>query len=228
MRTALFILLIGLLSVFLTSCKKRRLKQPTTVSFNIDINRSTSGDGTIVFESGTIFLSSFSVEGERQEGDPIAFAREFNGLAVDFSASSQVSELQFDIPQGVYTELEVSFETFDDNGDYTIVTNGWYTNTGGTDIPIRFEFSSSETFEITGEDSANSGLIVLEKDIPASALIQLDPIYWFDILTINQLENATLTAINGTPTILINESTNTNLYDLMADRIDDSTEATFD
>lgn len=209
------------------SCKKNQLKQPTDVSIKMDINRNVSNDGKLVFHSGTILLAAFDIEGTRQEGDPIAFSRSFpQGLLINFDPNTGVPEIQYDIPQGVYTVLTISFETFD-NGDNTIVVNGTYTNNNGTDIPVRFEFLSSEYFAITGEDGANSGLIVLDKDTPANAHIKLDPIYWFDILTTNQMENADLVNVNGTPTILINESINDNLYDLLADRVDESTEAVF-
>ncbi len=219
-----FIFLFAL--VLLVGCKKNQLKKPTDVSFKIDINRSTSTDGKIIFNSGSIILASFDVEGERQEGDPISFSRSFpQGLLVNFDPNNPITEIQYDIPQGVYTELAISFETFDDNGDNTIVVNGTYTNNGGIDIPIRFEFLSSEYFSISSEDATNSGLIVLDKDTPANALIKLDPIYWFDILTTNQMENADLVNVGGTPTILINEDENDDLYDAIADRIDESTEA---
>lgn len=225
MKTKLLFLIVV---VALVGCKKNQLKTPTDVSFKMDINRNTSNDGKLVFHGGTILLAAFDVEGKRQEGDPISFSRSFpQGLLINFDPNNGVPAIQYDIPQGVYTELTISFETFDDNGDNTIVVNGTYTNTLGTDIPVRFEFLSSEYFEITGEDGANSGLIVLDKDTPANAHIKLDPIYWFDILTTNQMENADLVNFGGTPTILINESDNDNLYDLLADRIDESTEAVF-
>lgn len=214
--------------IAVTACKKQQLKQPTDVSFSVDINRNASNNGNLIFESGYILLSSFDVEGERQEGDPIAFSRSFsNGLLVNFDATGVIGDLNFDIPQGVYTELRVRFATFDDNGDATITVNGSFTNSQGTDVPIRFEFMSSETFEISGEDDVNSGVVVLDADMPSSAIIRLDPIYWFDILTTNQLENANLVDVNGVQTILINESNNDNLYDLLADRVDESTEAVF-
>ena len=92
---------------------------------------------------------------------------------------------------------------------------------------IPFKFGSSETFEIESEDSSNSGVIVLDKDQPSNALIELDPVFWFDILSVNQLENANLTTIDGVSTMLINEESNENLYDLLADRVDESTESVF-
>ncbi|XOV67544.1 MAG: hypothetical protein ACFHU9_18170 [Fluviicola sp.] len=227
MKTKLLIFLVVPL-LLASSCKKNQLKQPTDVSFKMDINRNQSSDGKLVFTGGTINLESFSVSGTRQEGDPISFSNSFSGgLLVNFSPTGDIPQLNFEIPQGVYTSLEVSFDTYEGPGGVTIMVNGIYTNNGSVDIPVIFEFMSSETFAIESEDDVNSGVVVLEKDKPVSSLIKLDPIHWFDILTNNQLENATLTNINGTPTILINADTNENLYDLMADRIDESAESVF-
>ncbi|MBL4862816.1 MAG: hypothetical protein JKY09_07365 [Crocinitomicaceae bacterium] len=211
-----------------TGCKKNQLKKPTDVSFKMDINRNTSANGKLVFTSGTILLASFDVEGEREEGDPIAFTRSFSsGLLVNFSPDNSISEIQYDIPQGVYTSLDVNFSTFDDFGGNTIVVNGIYTNNASNDIPVRYEFLSSEYFSISGEDYSGSSSIVLDKDTPANTLIKLDPIHWFSIITTNMMENADLVNVGGIMTILINESVNDNIYDLIADRIDESTEAVF-
>ncbi|XOV67881.1 MAG: hypothetical protein ACFHU9_01660 [Fluviicola sp.] len=223
------LLLLLAIPIFIAaSCKKNQLKKPTDVTFNIDINRNQSTDGKLVFIGGTINLASFSVKGTRQEGDPISFSNSFSGgLLLDFSSTGTISQLDYDIPQGIYTSLEVNFETYEGPGDITIVVNGIYTNNGGTDIPVIFEFMSSESFEIESEDDVNSGVVVLDKDTPANAIIKLDPIHWFDILSNNQMENATLTNVGGTMTLLINEDKNENLYDLLADRVDESTESVF-
>lgn len=220
------VLFLGLLLVA-ASCKKHRLKQPTDVLFKMDINRNYSTSGNLVFNGGTIWLSSFDVEGARQEGDPIAFSKTFpSGLAVSFSQNG-ISELDFDIPQGVYTDLDVSFESRANAAGKSLTVNGIYTNSVGTDIPVLFEFLSAETFEIEGEDAVGSTTIVLDKDVPMNSLIELDPIYWFDIVPSNMMENATLSNVSGTMTIVINETVNEDIYDLLADRIDKSTEAIF-
>lgn len=225
MRLKLFLFLF--VGVALIGCKKNQLKKPTDVSFKLTINKDLSSNGKLVFTSGTFWLSEFDVAGTRQEGDPIAFSKSFpGGLAINFS-SNAISELDFDIPQGVYTNLEVEFDALESSGGISLVVNGTYVNNSMTNIPVRFEFMSAETFAIEGEDYAGSSTIVLDKDVPLSALIELDPIYWFDIVPANMLENATLTDVEGTMTLLINENVNEDIYDLLADRVDESAEAVF-
>lgn len=224
--TLIFSILFVLL--FAVGCQKNELKKPTEVGFKCDINRNVSNDGKLVFTSGTINFAAFDVEGERVKGDDISFSREFpNGLLINFDPNNFISEFDYDIPQGVYNRIAISFETFDDNSDITIVCNGSYTNNSSVILPIRFEFMSSEYFSIEAEDYSNSPEIVLDKDTPANAFIKFNPIYWFDIVPTSLMENADLVNVNGTPTILINDSENDNIYEMVVERIDESTEVTF-
>lgn len=226
MKFSFKVLFIGLI-LFAFSCKKNMLKKPTDVSVKMDINRSTSSNGRYSFSSGTINLASFSVDGERVEGDNIYFENEFpNGLLINFS-SNKIAELNYDIPQGSYERLEIAFETFDDISDITIVINGIYKNNSNVSIPIKFEFMSSEYFSIVSEDYSGSTNIILDKDTPANALIQFNPLYWFDIVPLNLMENADLVNVSGTQTILINDSENDNIYSLIVNRIEQSTESKF-
>lgn len=218
------------LLIFLTlqGCKKDDLKLPTDVSFKMDINRNPSSTGHLVFNNGSILLAAFDIEGTRQEGDPIAFSKSFpQGLSINFSPTNNISELFFTIPQGVYTDLDISFETFDDNGGITILVEGQYTNQSSVTFPLRFEFLSSEYFSINGKSGSGSGTIVLNKDTPMSSFVKLDPIYWFGTISNNMFNNADLVNIGGQMTILINESNNSDIYDIVADRIDETTSATF-
>lgn len=223
-RILLLVLIIGLLA----SCKKNELKQPTDVSFKMDINRSISPSGQLVFNSGTILLASFSVNGKRIEGDPIAFNREFSsGLLVNFDANTAIPEIDFDLPQGTYEEVKIVFESVQDQNDVSIVARGNYTNNLGVNIPVIYQLVGTKKFEIESEDNSGTGSIVLDKNVNSVALIKLDPIHWFDILTNSQLENADLTNVDGVMTMLINKDVNENLYDLIENRIDESSESIF-
>lgn len=216
------------LTIFITiiGCKKDELKLPTDVSFKMDINRNPSASGHLIFNNGFILLSEFEIEGTRQEGDPFLFNKSFpKGLMINFNPTNSISELEFDIPQGIYTDMDISFETFDDNDDITILVEGTYTNQSNISYPIRFEFLSSEYFNINGE--SESGTIVLNKDKPITAFVKFDPIYWFDSISNNMLNNAELIDLGGELTILINENENTNIYDIVVDRIDEKTSVIF-
>lgn len=231
MKLFRIVILLLLVAINLTGCRKKKeaekWKEPTDVGIAVDINRAVSADGDLVFSGGIVHLSSFSFSGERQQGDPSSFGNVFSGgLAISFHPSNPVAQLDYDIPQGTYTSIEIEFGIIK-VGQSSITVDGVYTNTGGTDVPLRFEFASAETFEIFAEANDGSGTIVLDADVASSAVIRLDPVYWFDIISDNMLDNASLTNMSGTMTLLITEDINENIYDLLADRVDESSEAVF-
>lgn len=226
LKNILILLFLALL--YFPSCKKNQLKKPTDVSFKADINRASNSSGSLIFTGGNINIAEFDIEGKRQQGDDISFSKEFeNGLLINFDPNNSIPEIDFDIPQGIYESLEISFKTFENESDITITCLGEYTKNSGTIIPLQFEFMSSEYFSISAEDDNGSANVTLDKDTPAIGLIIFDPIYWFEIIPPSSLENASLTELNGIETLLINESANENLYELIVSRIEESTEIFF-
>ena len=168
-------LLLGILVFTFTGCnkKKKELKIPTDVAMKMDINRSQSPSNGVRFTSGKIFLSDFSVEGEREEGEDIAFTKTFSGgLWINFDRNKIISSLDFDIPQGNYYRLEIDFSTKYNNGNNTIELNGTYTDSTGVSIPLIFEYNSEENFEIEGESDDGSATIILDKNNPETTSAQ--------------------------------------------------------
>jgi len=191
----------------------------------MEMNQTAAASGNLTFASGSLTLVDFSIAGTREEGDPISFSKTFGaGLTVPFS-SSTIGDLDYDIPQGVYTSLEIEFNT--SSGSNSLVVLGSYTNSSAQTFPLRFEFWSSESFAIEGEDGSGTGKISIEKNTNPISAIQLDPNYWFQPISIAALDGASIVNISGTPTLLITENDNESIYDLIADRIDQSLEATF-
>lgn len=223
MSRNLYLLCIVLLGG-MTSCNKEQnqWKQPVELDIKIDVNREASQ--TLVFNSGEVVIAAFEIEGDRIQAESISFSKEFaQGLRVPFDPLSLVSELDFDIPQGTYTAIAISFETYDDSSRPSLIVEGTYTNSSGTIIPLRFEFRSNESFSLVAEDDAGINTIVLNKDVPKKGSIRFDPIFWFATIAVHQLDNATLTTLNGVQTLFINEQVNASIYDVVADRIDQKT-----
>lgn len=230
MKTSFIIKIIffALIGVALSGCKKSELKKPADVSIQMDINRAFNSEENLSFNSGYIRIAEFSVEGTRQEGAPVEMSKSFpGGLLIQFNANLSISELDLEIPQGNYTDLDIEFDTFDDNDEPTIQVSGIYTNSSSQTFPVLFQFESSETFSINGESENGEAVIILDKNIPSHTLIQFDPQYWFDIVTNSMWNNADMTMVEGTLTIVISDSHNEDIYDIVADRVDEATEATF-
>ncbi len=222
------LLLISLAFVLLMGCQKDDLKEPTSVTVSIDINREESSNGHLSFQDGYIRLASFSVEGTRQEGSEVELSKEFEqGNLTNFSPTLPINNLDIDIPQGNYTNLDIAFNVFDDNDQTTIHVEGLYTNQSNQTTPLIFDFASSEYFSINSEAEDGNPIITLDANISSSVLITLDPVYWFDSISNNLFDNATLVEINGVMTILVDENTNAAIYDIVIDRLDEQTSSVF-
>lgn len=221
------IVMLFSLSLLLNSCQKNKWKEPTEVSFKMDLNSNAGMNGKLKFTGGIIVLREFSFEGEREQGDDVYFEKSFTGgLTLAFSPNSGIPELNFDIPQGNYSKIKVEFEA-EGNTDNSIVVEGNYTTTGGVTYPLRFETEAVELYSIIGKHTSGSNEIVLVKDTPATALIKLDPVHWFGTVSTTMLDNADLIDVNGIMTILINDANNGNILDIVLDRIDEASEVVF-
>lgn len=217
-------LLIVLFVFFSVACNKsKKWKIPSAVSFKMDINHSATLNGALAWTSGNIMIANFTFDGKRVRGGDVYFTKTYSsGLNIFFDPNNTVSEWNFDIPQGTYTKINISYKTFGNSGDKHIVVKGTYKNTVNNNIyPVQFEFEAEGFYNIVAKTSSGSTQIVLSKDVPSSALIKADPVYWFQQVSTSMMDNATLTIVNGNPTILVNDANNGNIYDAVRDRMDD-------
>lgn len=220
-NTYLFFLLL----IFAYGCKdKNEWKLPSDVRFSMDIQKSTA-NSDLTFTGGYIMLGNFNIEGSRTQGDNVNFSRPYNsGLMVTFDSSSYIDDLGFDIPQGTYDYLKISFETFEQPNINNIVIEGHYDD-GNSNIPIQLEITTKEFFQINATDNiGNNKKVVLNHNSLSQARITLDPTYWFQTVGNNMLDNADKTTLKGKPTILIDTNNNSSIYYKIIDRIDEEIE----
>ncbi len=204
-------LLIASLAV-LPSCKKKKEDQwkiPTSVKFKMDIERSPAVDGNLVFTGGNIVLEYFTFDGKREQGGDVYFSKDYTALNVAFDENNTVPEWNFDIPQGTYSQIKVSYRTYGNPGDKQIVLTGTYKNTVTNIVyPVKFEIDANGVYNVFAKKSGGSNQIVLEKNTESVATMKMDPVYWFEEVTTGMMDNADLILIDGKQTILINKSTN--------------------
>lgn len=227
MKTIRIIVFIGVLG--LVSCKKSELKKPADVQFRVAMESASNPYPVahLDFTAGHLYMSKIIVEGDRVEGESISFTRNFSaGLMIDLSTNPTLEDLRFDIPQGTFSEMDITYETFAQGSGIAISVEGVYTNLSAQNIPFKFEFDAVEDFLLSAyEDGSTS--IVLDKNIAEEPLISLNPGYWFETVSINLWENATLYDVDGVQTILITNEKNEEIYDIAVDRIDESGEVIF-
>ena len=227
-----------LLAGVFSSCQDdEEFKIPTDVGFQMDINRNTSTNGRLKFSHGHISLAAFAFDGKREEGGDVYFTKSYNqGLRIDFDPKQAVDAFKFQIPQGNYTRIEVELDTYDDLIGKALTMSGTYLNSSGIQYPIFVEVSSSLEFDIISKDQAGNSQIILKAGTPATAVIKLDPVKWFATVPLSYLDNAVLKVEEGesegevetgSSYILISEDSNINIYNIIINRIEQSTETVF-
>ncbi len=113
--------------------------------------------------------------------------------------------------------MNLGIEIQDVDATPSVVADGTYTDADGAETPVRFEFNSGEVFE------ANASSHTFEAGSSAIAEIDFSPAVWFSTITGTQLDNAD--RVEGV--ILVNESNNSAIFDIVADRLDNATQAEF-
>ena len=221
-------IIIIMLLLVLSSCKKAELKKPTEVQFTIDLNKNESQNLNLKFVSGQINLGKFNLSGDRIEGDDVAFERPFfQGLSTDMNGSAEIDELNYDMPQGEYTQIKIDLSINESGTEPSLVLEGTYKPTSGPTLGVDFEFYGNQEIEIIGHDINGQSTIVMDKKLGKKVDINFNPNYWFELITINQLDNADVINTQGQDKILINPSNNSGIYSAVVSRIGMANSGTF-
>jgi hypothetical protein len=227
----IIVLSIFIFSIF--SCEKNKWKLPTKVSFSINLNNLKNE--RFSFTEGYIVISNFEIQGRRDQGNDVISPKKFgNGLKIQFN-NSNVSDLDFDIPQGTYNNFEVIFDTQlcetagNNNPDNYLAglrIKGTLLNIENENCNVIFEFNMKEYFNLIAKNPEGNSQIILDTEIPSFAKIIFNPAYWFQNISDLQIQNIEYMQNNGQTnfkTILINEENNQEIYSIVANRIKEST-----
>ena len=208
---------------FITSCSSDdnnssdvniRLAIITTSSSTSTQSRFTTNN--LEFTSGIITIREVVFDGDNGN---ISVSRTVEQIAViDYATGTITPDVIVTVPAGTYTSINLGIELQDENSTPSVVIEGTYTNSDDEIIPIRFEFNSGEVFE------ADATSVVLVEGTNVVAKITFDALSWFSTISAVQLDNASLTE----GTIIISETKNANLFDIVADRLDVETQAVFE
>lgn len=217
-KAGIILLAIGFAFV-LFGCNKSKWKKPTELGFTVNLNTTEIMNGTLVFSGGQILFESVHFDGQRIQGDDVYFESEFeNGLLVDLNSSQVNSQLKFDVPQGTYTAARIDFITEGIGGQQNRII-GNYTNTSGTVLPVIVEVEIIEFYDKLAKTPQGEVEIDLVEGVPATAKVTFDPSYWFQTISMSQMDDAQLTEVAGVQTLLISPNVNTDIYDILVERI---------
>ncbi|WOK07215.1 hypothetical protein RT717_01090 [Imperialibacter roseus] len=216
---------VMMLAVTLASCggDDDNVSSNPTISMSFKGNSSSINvpEGRVManalqFTSGTIRLRQIQFQAETEAGDSIEVDLE-QIVDIDFATGTTTPDLSnLVFPVGIYTEIEVELELQDEDNNPSVVIEGTFTDADDKAHPIRFEFNSGETFEVEKE-----GRIVFGEGANVLAEVTFDPGVWFAGVTTEELSMATK---NNAGVIVISETSNEEIFDIVADGLDLATE----
>jgi hypothetical protein len=210
----------------LTACQKAELKKPVEVNFSLKMEQDNSGQG-LKMSWGELCLTKFDVIGDRAVGDDISFIRSFeNGLISDLNGSGEVAELDYDLPQGEYKSVEIWAECQSLNVAHSLILTGKYVD-GPSTFNVRFETTESIDFSILGCNEDQVGSILFDKSMAKKVTVGFDVDYWFEEIDEDMWEDADRIVEGNQVVILINESSNLEIYQSVITRIPENVKAIF-
>ncbi len=214
--------LIFVATFLLSSCKKDKVSENATmgVSFKMNTTSTTtgksSGINSIVFTSGSVTIREIVFDGDKVSGGSISITHE-QVSTIDLMTGVATPPINVVIPMGEYRDVDLGVEIEDVNDVPSVIAGGVYTSAEGIETPIKFEFNSGEVFEVEGESHTFAA------DSRAISEVDFSPAKWFSTITGTMLDNAT--RVDGV--ILVNEDNNANIFDIVANKMDDLTESYF-
>ncbi|MFL1895001.1 hypothetical protein ACJRPK_04820 [Aquimarina sp. 2-A2] len=189
------------------------------ISAELKDQKSGKTPEKLVFTSGYVWVSEIVFDGTLQRGTSISRTVE-RFSQIDFATGIANPSLDdIIIPAGDYTFVNLEVKLRDEDSQPGIVMEGIYIRTDGSEVSIRFEFNSGEVFE-----AETSQQVSVEENTSLLSKILFDPNIWFSVVSNSALDNA---FVNSDGIMIISERSNEAIFDLVADRLDASTEAVF-
>jgi hypothetical protein len=222
------IFLCALIVIVGTASCGKKWKKPAAVSYQFRLKENSSS-GLVNFTEGLVRVSNMKFYGDRKQGQKhVEMAKSFDpALVIPLSLTPTSTDIQFDIPQGTYHEIEMEASLSGQMGiGASVVIQGYYIK-NNTPVPVKFEYYSSRTIKAAAHNSSGDPEIVLIEDQPASATVLLNPNQWFQEVPQSMFEDAELTASWGDSIMMISPEHNVDIYKMVIDRIENGNEVVF-
>jgi hypothetical protein len=234
MRKLISLVFISLILV-VYSCQKDELTEPTSVDLEFSMDSYTcNGDGgaksgtSFEMTEGTMIVESIEFDGRRDVGEDYFFTSDFSEPLIAQMHIQQTSQnVSYDIPQGVYNRIELNFSIGDGNED-ALCLQGKYQKGPLDEIEIRFEYSFKEQIRVRARNNKEEEQIVLKSNADLKAKVIFDVPHFFQFVNMNMIKNAEVIQVEGKDLILINSNSNTNIFNVLIPKLDNSIRVIFD
>lgn len=214
MRNKNYIFKLLIVGLVLFGCEKYQLKQPTSLSINWKMTENSPELNQVELTDGKVFSEVFSVEGQRVKGDDVIIEQTFPTSIISFNSEQNLG-LLIDVPVGNYTTFKVKLSAIE-NTDFAFEVNGIY-HTSTENLPVHIVWNQDKMLEFINKNSFE-----LTKTKTYNCFLELNRQLLFQDVSVIQWEQASITMENDVPTIVISKDFNTNIFNDINDKLNNS------
>jgi len=224
-----------LFSFLLVSCEKEDFTKPVQVDFafglsetELDLEKSTKTP-SLSMDTGFWLLQSIDFEGRREQGGDYFFTyTPPEPLEIIFEKEQWQGQLSFDIPQGVYQRIDITFNLVAEAEHPSFRLKGNVSNSPAFKEPFVFAYEAQETLKLIARNDKGGQTVTVRQGEPLEAKVTIQTNRMFDLLPPGLLRNATRSERMGEQMIFVSRRSNSEIFQLMATRILNSTEVLFE
>lgn len=240
-RLSYIIFFIPVLVGVMISCEKEPFTKPVNVSCqflfderqvstkSVDVNNNNT---ETIFREGSIVVKSIEFEGYREEGDDVFFTTDFDHVRGDLLTGSTSPPVNFDIPQGIYTHIEITLELDTLENKPALEIGGTVKDPSlskfihGPKAQFTYKLGHKEMLHLNAKSKDSTANIVIKKEDPPEIKILIDPVYLFRD-AVNNFEDIEFQDITSDPRIKINKEENDVIYSTINTKLEKGTRAMF-
>ncbi len=229
-RSVLFLAVFFIM--FFSSCEKEDTTEPVSIGFEFSMDAFQMNEGakagSFTIDKGTLVLQTLEFDGRRDQGDDYYFTSGFSTpLRAELHTKITNQKVEYDIPQGIYNRIELNL-SLGVESENTICFEGRFQRGPMDEIPVIFEYAFQEQIRVRAKNNQGSDQIVISKENPLKAKVIINVPNMFQFVNMSMIRNAETTQQNGGQTIKINNTQNTEIFNLLAARLDNAMYVVFE
>lgn len=197
-------LLILVLSLGVSSCKKYRLNQPAYLNFSWNFFNNSQNYNNVIIESGSFYIDQLSIDGKRSEGQDVEIDQNIPYTQTTFHADGSLG-LSLDVPVGDYTDFHVALNV-NNQSTPCLSLRGKFIN-GAEEIPVIIEWNVSKKLEFKSENGFS-----LKKKKDYKVTLGTDMSKLFSSISAVQWATANKLNVQGVQTIVVKDTFNEWIY----------------
>jgi len=217
------------LAIAFSSCEKDDLTQPVEVEFefvmeSLQMDNSLKASNTFQIDEGTVNVSEIQFDGKRSQGEDYYFNSNFeNSYQAQLHNQAGNANLSFDIPQGIYDRIDIDLY-LGDTTHFALQLRGRFRKGPIDDIQVDFQYNFQEQVRVRARNRQGNEQVVLTDGAITKATVTFDVPHLFQLVSMNMLQNAEI----SNNVLEINQEKNTEIFNLLATRLDNSMHVVFE